>query len=71
MIGEREKLLINKYGSKIGKKISNGTIWLGMTKESWGSPIDINRTVNTSGVFEQWVYPNYVYLYFEDGVLTS
>lgn len=51
------------------------SIKLGMTDKKvlsiWGKPIDINRTINRYGVKEQWVYPNYVYLYFTDGVLTT
>lgn len=48
---------------------------IGMTKdeviEIWGKPKDINRTVTTYGIKEQWVYSNYRYLYFDDGVLTT
>jgi hypothetical protein len=50
-----------------------------MTKDevvaSWGNPYDINRTVGSWGVHEQWVYgeniSNRKYYYFENGVLTS
>jgi hypothetical protein len=72
---QRRADLIKKYGSTIGGKIIAGKIWIGMTdamaKESWGYPDDINRTVGSFGVHEQWVYPNDVYLYFEDGILTT
>lgn len=49
---------------------------LGMTYDEvkaslWGEPIDINRTVTVYGSYEQWVYGNGQYLYFEDGILTS
>ena len=49
---------------------------LGMTREQvlaslWGKPTDVNRTVNKYGTNEQWVYRNYKYLYFTDGILTS
>jgi hypothetical protein len=54
--------------------VLNGQIILRMSAEdaraSWGEPKNINRTVSTSGVHEQWVYGN-TYVYFEDGVLTS
>lgn len=47
---------------------------IGMTAEqcraAWGRPQDINRTVGSYGVHEQWCY-NGSYLYFEDGILTS
>jgi hypothetical protein len=50
----------------------------GMNKEqvllSWGVPIDLNKTVGSWGVHEQWIYErNYrrFYLYFENDKLTS
>jgi hypothetical protein len=55
-----------------------GTIRIGMTKEmvrlARGEPDDINRTVNSYSTREQWVYgsiPNRLYVYFEDGIMTS
>jgi len=50
---------------------------LGMTTEqvllSWGNPNDVNRSVGSWGVHEQWVYgySSRTYLYFENGILTS
>lgn len=49
---------------------------IGMTKEEviysqWGKPIDINRTITSSYTKEQWVYPGYKYLYFEDNILVT
>ncbi|RLQ92109.1 hypothetical protein [Planomicrobium sp. Y74] len=49
---------------------------IGMTaeeveKSSLGKPESINRTVTAYSVREQWVYENGMYLYFEDGILTS
>lgn len=35
-----------------------------------GNPDDINRTIYSWAVKEQWVYENY-YLYFENGILTA
>ncbi|OMP66888.1 hypothetical protein [Domibacillus epiphyticus] len=50
-------------------------VYIGMTQaevlERWGKPKDINRTVSANGTGEQWVYPNYQYLYFEDGILVT
>jgi len=51
-------------------------ITLGMTKEQatdlLGYPNDNNRSVGSWGVHEQWVYEAQgVYLYFENGILTS
>jgi len=67
--------LTKKYGSQeIAEKIMAKKIWLGMTSamalESWGRPEDINRSVGSWGVNEQWIYVN-TYLYFENGILTS
>ena len=66
---------VKKYGSQeIADKIVAKKIWLGMTDrmavDSWGIPVDINKTVGSWGVHEQWVYGD-KYLYFENGVLTS
>jgi hypothetical protein len=74
-IYQRRTALTKKYGSKeIAEKIMAKKIWLGMTSEmaieSWGRPSDINKTVGSWGVHEQWVYRD-TYLYFENGVLTS
>ena len=70
--------LINKYGDRNANRILEHKIWLGMTDEmavkSWGNPDDINRTVSTYGVKEQWIYgdiSNRRYLYFENGILTT
>ncbi len=69
-----EKIKSKNWSSRITDKVINRKVILGMTKEqviaSWGRPNDINRSVGSWGVHEQWVYDN-KYLYFEDGVLTS
>ena len=69
-----EKEYIKKYGQKTYDKLKEGYYWTGMNREmatiSLGSPKDINRTVGSWGVHEQWVYDN-IYLYFENGKLTS
>ena len=57
------------------KRKSQG-VSLGMTKQqvidsSWGEPNDINTSIGSWGVHEQWVYGNGNYLYFENGILTS
>lgn len=59
---------------KFKNAILDGQVVLGMTEDmvtaSWGAPDDINRTVTTLMVHEQWVYGQ-VYLYFDDGILTA
>jgi len=71
-----ESRLIKKWGKKTAKAIMEKEVFIGMTKEqvvaSWGSPTDINRTVGSWGVHEQWIYNDYgPYLYFENGRLTA
>ncbi len=50
---------------------------IGMTKkeviECMGNPYDINKTTNSSGVREQWVYGSVgsIYVYIENGIVTS
>lgn len=69
-----EKKYIKKYGQKTYNELKKGYYWIGMNREmatiSLGSPKDINRTVGSWGVHEQWVYDS-KYLYFENGKLTS
>lgn len=56
--------------------IMNRRVILGMTREQvllcWGSA-EVNRSVGSWGVHEQWVYSAIYgpYLYFENGILTS
>ncbi len=76
---ERKRNLQNKFGNNAGDLIYNRQIWLGMTDEmarvSRGKPNDINRSVGSWGVHEQWIYKkgkyDSYYLYFENGKLTS
>jgi len=55
--------------------ILKGQIAIGMTTDmliaSWGFPEDINRTVMAGLVSEQWVYGKGVYVYLDNGVVTS
>jgi hypothetical protein len=50
---------------------------IGMTADqvkketAWGEPCSVNRTVTANGEREQWVYPDYQYLYFVNGRLVS
>lgn len=63
------------FSSKKNTFSSKNTVKLGMTDKEvmqlWGKPVRINRTMNKYVTREQWVYPDYVYLYFENGVLTT
>jgi hypothetical protein len=61
--------------------VLEGKIHIGMEAiavvASWGRPNDINRSVGSWGIHEQWVYGGYpssskaTYVYFEDARVTS
>jgi len=75
---DRKNYLISKCGSVNGTKLNEGKMWLGMTDkmliEVLGKPNDINRTVGSFGLHEQWVYGSLEKMelyYFENGKLTS
>ncbi|MCW4050510.1 MAG: DUF2845 domain-containing protein [Candidatus Bathyarchaeota archaeon] len=63
----------------IYKGSSYGKAYLGMSaatvRERCGPPDEVNRTVGSWGIHEQWVYGEtiywHVYLYFKNGYLTS
>lgn len=65
-----------KCSSISDQEIRSAIIWekvlVGMSTDqaikSWGRPVKINRS--SSGP-DQWVYPNYQYLYIEDGCVVS
>lgn len=68
--------IMEKFGcdKETATLIHQRRVRMGMTREqaraAWGRPRDINRTVGSYGVHEQWCYDG-SYLYFEDGILTS
>jgi DNA repair exonuclease SbcCD ATPase subunit len=71
----RIKNLKEKYStSEFKDQILKHHLAIGMTKEmvidSWGKPDEVNRTVGSWGVHEQWVYGE-TYLYIENDTLTS
>lgn len=74
-VAAKKHALIKRFGKKNADRIEAHKIWIGMsaemTRESWGEPEDINRTVTGYSVSEQWVYEGEVYLYFEDGILNT
>jgi len=66
------------WGDNIIKLIKNKQVQTGMTEYqvlvSWGKPNDINKTIHTNYISEQWVYDSYYsnsYLYFEGGLLKT
>lgn len=81
---ERFDKLVKKYGKANAQLMIIKRVKLGwssdMVIESLGRPTDINRTTNSWGVREQWVYREYLselheyiteYYYFENGILTT
>lgn len=66
--------LMNSGVSYFNKGRSEGSsIRINMSKEDvrkiLGEPSSVNKTVTEFGATEQWVYPELIYLYFDDGVL--
>lgn len=64
------------WDSQTKESVLRGAVSIGMTAEmvraSWGPPEDVNRSVGSWGVYEQWVYGDHSrFLYFENGVLVS
>ena len=72
---ERLERYVKKYGKDDGETIANYKVRIGMTKQmcedSWGKPESINKTTNSYGTSEQWVYGDGNYLYFDNEKLTS
>jgi hypothetical protein len=73
LIAERKRAVQESKWEEIKSKIPPA---LGMTASevrdsSWGGPDKINKTTYEFGVHEQWVYSNYRYVYFEDGIVTT
>jgi len=57
------------WSPKVWANIKNYTVHIGMTRKqaelAWGEPDYIDDTLT----LEQWVYPDYNYLYFKNGLL--
>jgi len=67
-----KSLYVLKYGKKNGARVSNGSVWKGMTenmlKDSWGKPDKINKIKRKWGIFTQWYYGDVTY-FFKNGRL--
>lgn len=72
---QQEKHMLQKYGQSNFNRMKDGQFWIGMNEEmalfSLGKPLDVNRTVGSWGTHEQWVFNNNLFIYFENGKLTS
>jgi hypothetical protein len=66
--------LIDQFGEDNYNRIIRGEYWIGMTSSmaimSFGYPDDINKSVGSWGIHEQWLYKD-LFLYFENYILTS
>jgi hypothetical protein len=65
--------LENKYGTDMAARLAAGKIWKGMSgemvRDSWGSPLKINRLIGNN-VKEEWIYKN-TWLYIENNTLVD
>lgn len=72
---KRKTDLTKKYGAKNAELILEGKVSIGMTKtmceEAWGKPINVNTTILSGVIHEQWVSGGGNYLYFEGNKLTA
>lgn len=66
---------IARFTEREQEAIIADEIFIGMSEEalveSLGRPLDVNRTVTANSESKQYVYPNSVYVYVENGVVTS
>ena len=66
--------LQKKYGHDMAERLYAGKIWKGMTsqmvQDSWGPPIQVNSSVNTTPVRYEWVYKSSC-LYIENNTLVN
>ncbi len=67
----------SKYYEQKQKELSEKSEPLiGMTAEEvknskWGNPVRVNKTTTKYGTYEQWVYSNNKYIYFDNGKVTA
>lgn len=73
-VKEDNNTSIFKWTSKESEEIKEPQI--GMTSEqvkksTWGEPNKINKSTYSWGTSEQWCYPNYKYIYLDNGIVTT
>jgi hypothetical protein len=77
LISEDDKLeaMVSKYGKNKGKLIAEGKVWISISFEmaidSWGEPINKQKTIVSVGTTEKWNYPDSRYLFFKNNRLES
>jgi hypothetical protein len=66
----RFEILVEKYGLESAKALYNHKIWKGishnMVRDSWGKPLEIRRTINSSRVTEEWIYKKHKLVFIDD-----
>jgi hypothetical protein len=71
---DRLSYLQKKYGPDMAARLYAGKIWKGMTsqmvQDSWGTPLQVNSSVNTNPVRYEWVYKSSS-LYLENNTLVD
>jgi hypothetical protein len=71
---DRLSYLQKKYGPEMAARLYAGKIWKGMTsqmvQDSWGTPLQVNSSVNTNPVRYEWVYKSSS-LYIENNTLVD
>jgi hypothetical protein len=71
---KRDQGIIDKYGEDVARRIFDHNIWIGMTsgmlKLSLLPPQDINRTITSGLIREQWVYKNII-IYLENDIVVA
>jgi len=79
LLGKKYKINLDSLKSVLNPKVvinSNTPLQIGMSantvRQILGAPDSNNKSTSSSGVREQWVYSQKnMYVYFENGILTS
>lgn len=75
-LATQQKAAEMKKQEVLKQQLADSDPQIGMTQQEveaskWGEPEKINTTVTKYGKSEQWVYDNYRYVYFEEGIVSS
>jgi len=72
---DRVQQMIDKYGKNKGKMIAAGKVWTSISTEmaldSWGEPVDKQKSELNNLTTERWIYSDNRFLYFENDRLIS
>lgn len=75
-LAEQQKVAEVKKQEARTQQLADSDPQIGMKQQEveaskWGKPKKINTTITKYGKSEQWVYDNFRYVYFDDGIVTS